>query len=432
MATRKWTFHRGQILNPLDDSHCEYWSDGVLVLRDGRVHEILPYLKACDKYVEEFAHANLWEHPQGLIAPAFFDMHFHWVQDDVREMPKASLLEWLEKYTFPAEAKFKSPSYARRKARAFFKRLVSVGTLGGACYSSIHEHALDRAMEEVVGDVLVGNVLMTQESPEALLQTESEAVRIARRAMQKYGHRYVLTPRFAIATDAQTMTVTGAEADKRKIFKQSHLSENVGEIDFVLSQYRKLPRFKRVRNYTEIYQKTKMLGPRTLMGHAIHLSEAELKLLSRTRTCLIHCPTSNAPHGELGLGSGLFDFKRAERHGIRWALGSDIGGGPFLSMLDVMQSFFLQNRRAKRSGATYVRALYRATLAGAEILGVQQRAGNLSPGKEANFVVLEAKGVSGKNAEAVLQNFFKRNIKRSAWDRQVRATYYKGEALFER
>lgn len=164
MALRKYSFYRAAILNPLSDTKCEYWADGVLVVEGKKIVEILPYMRACQKYVEAFGHSNLHEFPQGVIIPGFFDMHFHWVQDDVRLMPKASLLEWLDKYTFPSEARFKNKTYARKKARHFFERLVSVGTLGGACYSSIHDHALDAAMDEAVGDLLIGNVLMTQES----------------------------------------------------------------------------------------------------------------------------------------------------------------------------------------------------------------------------------------------------------------------------
>src|SRR5690606_22197023 len=135
-------------------------------------------------------------------------------------------------------------------------------------------------------------------------------------------------------------------ADGARCFKQTHLSETRAEIDFTLSLYReKFPEFKKVRSYTEIYEKVGMLGKRSPMGHAIHLSAAELKTLSQTKTAIVHCPTSNAPIKDLGLGSGLFDFRRTEKARVRWALGSDIGGGPFLCMLDVMRSFVEQNRR---------------------------------------------------------------------------------------
>ncbi len=437
MATRKLSFYRATILNPLNDKECEFWKDGVLVTQKGsdghhRILEIVEYHHACEKYVEDFGASNLYEFPGKLIIPSFFDMHFHWVQDDVRTMPKDSLLTWLEKYTFPAEHRFSSKSYAQRKAKVFFKKLLSTGTLGGACYSSIHEHALEAAMKEVKGDVLVGNVLMTMNSPDNLTQSPKEAQSLALKLMKKFKHRYVLTPRFAISTDPVTMKETSRFANKNKIFKQSHLSETTSEIDFVMSLYKEKAGFKSVKNYTEIYHKVGMLGPRSLMGHAIHLSSKELDLLKKTKTSLVHCPTSNAPHKELGLGSGLFDFKKVEQKKISWALGSDIGGGPFLSMLDVMQSFVRQNKKAKKKNATYIKALYRATLAGAEILGVDKKSGNLGKGKEANFIVIPLKDKRFKDAETCLFKLLSAEKKRVRFDDYVEATFYRGLQVFKR
>ncbi len=437
MATRKLSFYRATILNPLNDKECEFWKDGVLVTHkdsDGhhKILEIVDYHEACEKYVEDFGLSNLYEYPGKLIIPSFFDMHFHWVQDEVRTMPKDSLLEWLEKYTFPTEARFASKSFAQKKAKQFFKKLLSTGTLGGACYSSIHEHALESAMKEVQGDVLIGNVLMTMNSPESLSQTPKAATSLAIKLMRKYKHRYVLTPRFAISTDPATMKETTRFANKNKIFKQTHLSETPSEIDFVMSLYKNKPGFKSVKSYTEIYHKVGMLGPRSLMGHAIHLSNKEMDLLKKTKTSLVHCPTSNAPHKDLGLGSGLFDFKKIEQKKIPWALGSDIGGGPFLSMLDVIHSFVQQNKKAKKKNATYIKALYRATFAGAEILGLEKKTGNLSKGKEANFIVIPLKGVRFKDAETCLAQLLGNEKKRDRFDQYVDMTFYRGNPVYKR
>jgi guanine deaminase len=170
-----------------------------------------------------------------------------------------------------------------------------------------------------------------------------------------------------------------------------------------------------------------MLGERSLMGHGIHLSPAELKVLHKTKTSVIHCPTSNAPLKEQGLGSGLFDFKKIERAKVRWSLGSDIGGGPFLSMFDVMRSFVDQNARKKNKGATFVKALYRSTLAGAEIMGVGERTGNLDPGKDASFIVVECKE-RATDPEGLLKKLTTRHAKnRVAYDRPVKAVYLQGE-----
>ncbi len=396
MATQKLNFFIATLLNPQNDQRCDYYAHGLLVTEGrgaaSRIKDILPLENGIKKYGPIMTKANTKDFGHSVIMPGFFDMHFHWVQDDVREMPKDSLLEWLEKYTFPAEMKFKNKTYALKKAKDFFSKLTKHGTVGGACYSSIHEHAVDAAIKKAQGHFVIGNVIMNMNSPKDLTQTEVASLELTERLIKKHGKKHCFTPRFAITTTPKVMKKGSQMADKAGCFKQTHLSETPQEIEFVLSLYKKIPGFEKVSSYTEIYEKTGMLGKRSLMGHGIHLSPKELSTLNRTKTSIIHCPTSNAPIREKGLGSGLFNFKKVEKAEVRWALGSDIGGGPFLSMFDVMRSFVVQNTKAGISGGTFVKALYRSTLAGAEIMGIHKASGNLNKGKEATFIVVPLPG----------------------------------------
>lgn len=379
MAMQPLNVYLATILNPISDTKCEFFPEGALVIRGEKILEIGPRQAIIKKYTGK-KDVAFFDHSDQVIIPAFFDMHFHWVQDDVRQMPKDNLLTWLKNYTWPYEAKFKNKNYAKKKAKLFFKRLAQTGTLGGACYSSLHGNALENAMNEVKGDFVIGNVLMTMNSPEYLSQSKSEAISLVKKYATKYKHRYAMTPRFAITTHMDVMQEGSRLAKKNKSFMQTHLSETENEIDFVLSL------FPENKTYTDIYREAGMLGPKTIMGHGIYLSDEELKLLAKSKTAIAHCPTSNAPIKEKGLGSGLFNFKKAEKFKVRWALGSDIGGGPYLSMFDVMRSFVTQNKKNRQ--ATFVRALYRATLAGAEILNLGKTHGNLSKGKRATFIMI--------------------------------------------
>ena len=430
MALQKLTFYRGTIINPLNDRKCEFLQDGVLVVKGSKIKDLLSYKQAVATYGKKMSEQNLFSLKDSVILPGFFDMHFHWVQDDVRQMPKDSLLTWLEKYTFPTETKYSNKSYADKKAKKFFAKLASVGTLGGACYSSVHEHAVDAAMKYVKGDFVIGNVLMNMNSPKKLTQSEDESLSLTKRLIKRFGKRHSFTPRFAITTTPRVMKEGSRLADKAKCFKQTHLSETPQEIDFVLSLYRKFPGFEDVSSYTEIYERTGMLGKRSLMGHGIHLSQKELKVLRDSETAVIHCPTSNAPLEQKGLGSGLFDFRMIEKAKVRWALGSDIGGGPFLSMFDVMRSFVDQNLEKGIKEATFVKALYRATLAGAEILGVEKKTGNLSPGKEANFIVVPVTGCTFVNAEKTLESIVSQHsISRESYEELVNMVTWRGNVL---
>jgi guanine deaminase len=270
-------------------------------------------------------------------------------------------------------------------------------------------------------------------SPKNLTQTNEESLTLTKKLIKKYGDRHCFTPRFAITTTPEVMSKGSKMADKAKCFKQTHLSETQAEIDFVLSIYKNLPGFEKVKNYTEIYEKTGMLGKRSLMGHGIHLSPKELQTLSKTETTIVHCPTSNAPIKEQGLGSGLFDFKKTEKAKVKWALGSDIGGGPFLSMFDVMRSFVDQNKKKGVKGATYVKALNRSTLVGAEVMGLEKQAGNFKKNKDANFIVVPMKkSILAHNAEeALLKVIAQHKVARKNYGTLVSHTCYQGNFIFK-
>jgi guanine deaminase len=337
----------------------------------------------------------------------------------------------LKNYTWPYEAKFADKKYSAKKAEQFFTKLASTGTLGGMIYSSLHGHALVHALGKAKGDFVAGNVLMTMHSPLFLSQTKRNAVSLMKRFSRRYRNRYAVTPRFAITAHPEVMKEGGRLARKNGSFIQTHLSETLREIEVVLAIFRQIKGFEKVKNYTDVYGKCGLLGPKTVMGHGIFLSRDEMKKLARTRTAIAHCPTSNAPVSEKGLGSGLFDFRAFERVGGKWALASDIGGGPYLSMFDVMRSFVEQNRKIKNHHATFVKALYRATLAGADVMKLGKTNGNLETKKWANFILVKAPaGFDKLNCEEILINVISPlRYKRFLYDRLLREIWFQGERI---
>ncbi len=416
-----------QILNPQNDRQCDFFVDGAIQISCDEKNQWR--IDGVGLQEEMNITGEVLDYSQHLMLPGFYDMHFHWVQDDVRLQPKDSLLEWLENYTFPAEARFANPDYSYQKAKSFFQSLTRTGTIGGACYSSIHGHALDHAFEFAQGDFVIGNVLMTMNSPSELTQSSSEAQELIATKADQYRHRYALTPRFAPTTDPATMKYGAQMAQQHKCFTQTHLAETTAEIDYVLAMYRQIPGFEDVQSYTEIYDRCQLLGSQTLMGHGIYLSESEWNLLAKTKTAIIHCPTSNAPIEQNGLGSGLFDIDQAAKYQVKWALGSDIGAGPYVSMLDVMNSFYHQHSQAHRN-VSYTRALYRSTLAGAQLLGLDQHSGNFAPDKFFNAVILPCQRRQG-SAEGALRTFFDSyQGGRESFDSAPLAVFYRGQELF--
>lgn len=417
------------IVNPINDKKAEWIKGAAIVISNGKIKEVGKDFQILEKYKNK--NCKLIDRSEYICLPSFFDMHFHWVQDDVRLMPKDSLLEWLSKFTWPYEAKFKSIKYTEDKIKKFKAELLKCGTLGGACYASIHPHTTELAIENFLGDFIVGNVLMTMNSPEYLTETKAEAIDKVKKLSGRYKQKYAVTPRFAPTTHPEVMQEAATIGKKNKSFIQTHLSETKAEIDYVLSIYREFKAFKKVKNYTEIYHKTKILSPKTIMGHGIYLSKDELKLLAKTKTAICHCPTSNAEVSDLGLGSGLFNFKVAEKNKVRWALGSDIGGGPYLSMFDVMNSFVKQNKKKKIKEATFSKALFRATIAGAEILGLQKTNGSITKNKWANLIFIDGKNLmKQKSAESVLEKAITNIKKRQDFDHLVCETIFQGKTVY--
>ncbi|MCP4914760.1 MAG: amidohydrolase family protein [Oligoflexia bacterium] len=438
MKTKQYTVLFCDFLNPINDNECEYVREGAIVWTDAPKHQILVASKR-DKVLswlekEQKKHRGLQIQEidrSGYTAmPGFFDTHFHWVQDDVRLKPKANLLTWLAKYTWPYEKKFANKEYSQKRAHKFAQELLACGTLGGMVYSSIHGHTVDHGLKNFVGHFCVGNVLMTMNSPDYLIQTKTNAISLVNKYSKKFKEKYAMTPRFAPTTHPEVMKEGAKIAKKNKSFIQTHLSETENECDYVLGLYKEHKGFENIESYTHIYKKCGVLGPKTIMGHGIYLSDKELKLLSKSKTSVAHCPTSNAPVKNKGLGSGLFDFKKANKFKVNWSLASDIGGGPFLSMFDVMNSFVEQNKKKKISGVTYVMALYRATLAGAKLMHLDKVTGNFAKAKEANLFLVKSPRNCRNSQEAIARISNRKG--RSKQDELVSECYFQGKQVFLR
>jgi guanine deaminase len=404
----------GTFMSPVSDTFAHYFPQGALYTELDPVKKafkITSLIHQHDMNLEDLnpnSEYDIFDLSGNLIIPGLMDLHFHWVQDDVRLMPKKNLLEWLKQFTWPFEAKFQDEAWALNQAEHFFPRILRAGTLGGACYSSIHSKALEIAFQEVSregGDFILGNVLMTMNSPEELTQTEEEALQSVEHFSKIHQENYALTPRFALTCHPHVMKQAAQMARLNNSFIQTHLSETPEEVKFTVETFLKFNEFKKYNNnqnaqgphltYTEIYDECEILGPKTILGHAIYLEDKEWEILKQKGSAVAHCPTSNAPVDQGGLGSGLCPISKLNDFKIPWGLGSDIGGGPFLSMLDVINSFVTQHRQNLQNNhlednflPTYTMGIYRATLASSQILQQDLLLGNFERGKLANFIAL--------------------------------------------
>ena len=307
-----------------------------------------------------------------------------------------SLLTWLDRYTYPEEMRFSGPEYALHISGKFFDALVAGGTTCACIYCSVHEKATDIAFEAALRKgvrAFIGKTMMDRNGPAPLVETTGASIEASMRLCSKWDGaaggrlRYVFTPRFAGSCSMDLMREAGIMARARRTFVQSHLSENESEVRWIGSL------FPERTSYTDVYEFAGILGERTIMGHCIHLSDAEISRLAATRTAIAFCPYSNRT-----LRSGVMPYEKLKHAGLRIGLGSDIAGGPSLSMFRQMGEA-LNSANVESSCLSPEGALYLATLGGAAVLGLDDRIGSFVPSKDADFIVVDYKSVdplSGK------------------------------------
>jgi len=368
---------KGLLLNPLAPGRVDFHNPGYLVIEGATILRI-----ANEDPRPEFPDADFRDLGDRIILPGFVDTHVHLPQFGIMGVGQGELLAWLNTYTYPEEARFSDPEYAEKISQSFFDELLANGTTTAVVYCSIHEQATDIAFNIARSKgvrAFIGKVMMDRNSPPALLENTEDSVRSSIRLFEKWDGandgrlRYVFTPRFAGSCSMELMKRTGEIAHKTGAFVQSHLSENVDEIRWIAEL------FPEQRSYADVYDAAGLLGERTLMAHCVHLSAEEITLLARRRTRVAFCPYSNR-----NLRSGTMPYVKLRNAGLTISLGSDVAGGPSLSMFEQMREAI------NATGIAPAEALYLATLGGATALGLSDHIGSFAPGKDADFIVASA------------------------------------------
>ncbi|WP_426227075.1 guanine deaminase [Pararhizobium sp. DWP3-4] len=360
-----------------------YEADGALLVENGLILANGSYDAVKGQAAEDVIEID---HRPHLILPGFIDTHLHFPQMQVIGSYAANLLEWLNTYTFPEECRFVETAHAERIAGKFFDEMVRHGTTTAVAYCSVHKASADAFFAEALNRnmrMIAGKVMMDRNAPQGLLDTPQMGHDETRAVIEQWhgkGRNHVaITPRFAITSTPEQMSA--AEALVREfpdLHVQTHLSENRDEIDFTCSLY------PDAIDYTDVYARYGLLGPKTLFGHAIHLSDREMDAMSETGSIAVHCPTSN-----LFLGSGLFPLRQlmTREKPVRVSFATDIGGGTSYSMLRTMdEAYKIQQLLGERLNP--LESCYFMTLGNAQALSLEDRIGTLAPGTDADFIVL--------------------------------------------
>jgi len=328
--------------------------------------------------------------PDEFVLPGLVDTHIH-----ASQFPNAglaldlTLLDWLERYTFPTERGLAQLPKAQEVYGRCVRTTLSSGTTTACYFATIHREpslALARTCADLGQRALIGKVCMDRNSPPDYSETTAaslaETEAFCQEVLQQGSPlvRPVVTPRFVPTCSRPLLEGLAALAARQGLHIQSHLAENQPECRWVKELE------PDCQSYTEVYHRAGLLTPRTVLAHCVHLSQDEIELIRETGAGVSHCPNSN-----FSLKSGVCDVQRLRAAGVKVGLGTDCSGGYSPSLLNAMRmAVTASNSLACRDTAytplQFSDALYLATRGGAEVLDMQGELGALQPGMQADLL----------------------------------------------
>jgi len=272
---------RGRVLTFTDDpaeagaSARRTFEDGAVLVEDGRIAAVG---EARDVLVRAPEGAAVDDHSDAIVMPGLIDVHIHYPQTQVIASYGAQLLDWLHNYTFVEEQRFADPSHCERVAEFFLNELFRNGTTTALVYCTVYPQSAEAffaAAERVDARMIAGKAMLDRNAPKALLDTVQTSYDDSKALIEKWRGRgrldYAVTPRFAITSTPAQLDAAGALMKEFPgVYMQSHVDENTDEIEFV----RQL--FPEAKNYLDVYRRAGLLGPRSVFGHCIHMTEDEV------------------------------------------------------------------------------------------------------------------------------------------------------------
>lgn len=384
--------YRAALLRFANDGKAVYDADALLaVAPDAHGRQRVLAAGAWADLSKQYARqAPVTHWPGRIIAPGFVDLHLHYPQTDVIGSPANGLLAWLESYTFPHEARFAEPAHAAEVAPFFLDELLRNGVTTALVFATSHPASVNALFAEAQKRqlrLITGKVLQDRHCPSGVRDQTEQSLLDTEALIQRWHGvdrlGYAITPRFAPTSSEAQLRGAGTLAQQfPSVWLQSHVAENLDEVAWV----REL--FPKARSYLTVYDEFGLMRERAVYAHCIHLDAADRALLRERKTAAAISPTSN-----LFLGSGFFDYAAADAAGFAYGLASDVGGGTSFSPFRTMLAAYTVARTAvspQQPGLSLSaqQLWWQHTAGAARALGLAGVVGNLQPGCEADFVVL--------------------------------------------
>ncbi len=360
--------------------------DGAILVRDGVIVSSGDFDIVRRQSADVIGSVETVDWRDGYLLPGLIDTHVHYPQLRIIGGLGRTLLDWLEHVALPEEVRMADPDYAASTAARFVHSLASHGTTTALVFGAHFAHATaslfeaaDRSGIRLVSGLVLSDRALRPELHQSPAEAYRDSTALIRRFHAQGRLTYALTPRFALSTtDAMLEVCQSLMREHPGIRLQTHINEQPDEVAACAQA------FPWARDYLAIYERYSLSGPRAVLAHSVHTTDAELERMAATRTSVSHCPCSNA-----ALGSGIFPMRRHLDAGVHVALGTDVGGGTGFGMLkEALQSYLLQRVSAAGQPLDPGQLLYLSTRAGAEALGLAADTGDLGVGKAADFVYL--------------------------------------------
>lgn len=378
------TILKGNIIHTPDRSKLSCHPNSYLVAEDNQIAGIFRELP------EKYADVPVSDYGDRLIIPGLCDMHVHAPQFVYRGLGlDLQLMDWLNKYAFPTEARFADENYARIYYKAFADEMAKSGTTRAVVFGTLHVPATEILMEELNERgvaAFVGKVNMDTLSPDYLCETAEQSLLDTERWIVETADRYPLvrpaiTPRFIPTCSTEVLEGLGRLAEKYKVPVHSHISEDLGEMSVVRERYPDIP------TDGEVYNRFGLLGGRTVMAHFLYPTKEEMELVAGRGVTIVHCPQS---HGNVA--AGFSPLRKMLKAGVKVALGSDIAGGCSIGILRAMSdAIYMSKLQWLLSGKqdmflSVAEAFYLGTMGGGQFFG---KVGCFEPGYEFDAVVID-------------------------------------------
>lgn len=317
----------------------------------------------------------------GIVMPGLVNGHTHVPMTLFRpvtgEMP---VMEWLQRYIFPAEAHFVRPDFVRLGTRWGLAEFIRSGI---TTYADMYywEAEIAAVTKEVGLRGVLGETLLDFPSPDSV--SPDAALRYTEAFIEAWKADPLVTPAVAphapYTVSADLYRRAADLARRHGVPLLTHLSESQGEMNFVREHYQMTP--------IAWLDSLGVLGPQTVAAHVVWPTPEDMAILARTGTGVVHNPKSN-----LRGGNGIAPVPALLAAGVRLGLGTD---GPCGSNnLDLFENMdaagIVQKGLAGDWSVIRARDLVRmATLGGAEALRMEDRIGSLEAGKQADIIIID-------------------------------------------